>query len=197
MFAAEAVPLIKLAQLDGEYRCLDAIQAGIHANDRMLILRRTSMIAKQTQFARFVEIVRGHSACISVRSQVFARIETEAGDPSRSSNLGAVVGTPMSLSSIFDDLQPISTREFGDLPEIHGSTVEVHRDDCPRTRGNHLFCRVNVEVEGGRIHIGKDRLGSYVADRFRRRKESICRYQNFITWLDAGNLQCEFQGRCS
>src|SRR5205807_7265933 len=29
MFAAEAVPLIKLAQLDGEYRCLDAIQAAI------------------------------------------------------------------------------------------------------------------------------------------------------------------------
>src|SRR6266853_6927100 len=122
MFAAEAVPLIKLTQLDGEYGCLDAIQAGIRSNDRMLILRRTSMIAKQPQFARFVEIVRGHSACISVRSQVFARIETEAGEPSRGPNLGAVVRTSMSLGSIFDNLQPVSSREFDDLLEIHGST---------------------------------------------------------------------------
>src|SRR6267378_7924364 len=129
MFAAEAVPLIKLAQLDGEYRCLDAIQARIRANDRMLILRRTSMIAKQTQFARFVEIVRGHSACISVRSQVFARIETEAGEPSGGANLGAVVRTSMSLGSIFDNPQAVGGREFGDLSEIHRSTVKVHRDD--------------------------------------------------------------------
>src|SRR3981189_838236 len=176
MFAAEAVPLIKLAQLDGEYCCLDAIQAGIRANDRMFILRRTSMIAKQTQFARFVEIVRGHSACISVRSQVFARIETEAGEPSRGTNLSAVIGTPMSLSSIFDDLQPVSSREFGGPPEIHGSTVEVHGDDRPRARGNHLFCRVNVEVEGGSSDVSKDGLGPHVADRFRCRKEGICRH---------------------
>src|SRR5467141_249608 len=124
----------------------------------MLILRRTSMIAKQTQFARFVEIVRGHRACISVRSQVFARIETEAGEPSRGTNLSPVVGTPMSLSSIFDDLQPVSSCEFGDPPEIHGSTVQVHGDNRPRARGNHSFCRVNVEMERGRIHIGKTGL---------------------------------------
>ena len=176
MFAAEAVPLIKLAQLDGEYRCLDAIQARIRANDRMLILRRTSMIAKQTQFARFVEIVRGHSACISVCSQVFARIETEAGEPSRGTSLSAVVGTPMRLGSIFDNLQPVSSREFGDSLEIHGSTVKVHGDDRPRASGNHLFRGVNVEVEGGCIHVSKDRLGPNVADRLRRRKEGICRH---------------------
>src|ERR1700682_6524115 len=101
-----------MAQLDGKYRCLDAVQAGIRPTDRILILRRTSMIAKQTQFARLVGIVRGHSARISVRSQVFARIETEAGQPSRGPNLGAVVRASMSLGSIFDNPQPVSSREF-------------------------------------------------------------------------------------
>src|SRR2546429_8864976 len=61
MFAAEAVPLIKLAQLDGEYRCLDAVQAGIRPKDRILIHRPTSQIPKQTEFSPFVVIVCGHS----------------------------------------------------------------------------------------------------------------------------------------
>src|SRR4029077_10040260 len=103
-----------MAQLDRKYRCLETIQSCIRPNHRMLILRRTSVIAKQTQFARVIGIVRGHRACISVRSQVFASIDTEADEPSRVSNLGAVVHAAMSLGSIFDNPQAVSSREFGD-----------------------------------------------------------------------------------
>ena len=103
----------------------------------------------------------------------------------------------MSLGSILNNPQAVSSREFGDLSEIHRSTVEMHRDDRPRARGNHRFCRAKVEVEGGRIHVSKDRPGSHVADRFRRSKESICGNENFVSRTDIGDLQCQFQGRCS
>src|SRR4029077_11931792 len=100
----------------------------------------------------------------------------EAGEPSGGTDVDAVVRASMSLGGIFDNPQAVSICEFDDLPEIHRSTVKVHRDDRPRARGNHPFRRVNVEMEGDRIHVSEDRTGSHIVYRFCRGKKSICGY---------------------
>ena len=81
MFAAELVPVIQIGQLDGQDRGLNAVQAGIRPDHGMAVFRGTTMIPKQAQFACLLGIVCGHSACISIGTQVFARIETEACKP--------------------------------------------------------------------------------------------------------------------
>src|SRR6266850_1110073 len=188
MPAAELVPMIKMAQLDGKYRCLDTVHPGIGANHRMPILRRTSMIAKQAQFVGFAGIVSCHSARVTIGPQVLAGIETEASQAARSPDFFAIARASVSLGSIFNNPQAVRGRKFSDLPEIHCSPIKVHGDDRPCARRDHPFCGMKVEVEGGRIHVGKYWLGTHIADRLRRSEKRVGGNENFVPWADIGDL---------
>src|ERR1700682_4980505 len=97
------------------------------------------MIAQHAQRFRQLCIVGETDTRLSIRSQVFAAIETEAGNVAETAHALALVGGSVRLGSIFDDAQTVSMSEIHDGLHLCRVAIQVDGNDGARMLAQYAF----------------------------------------------------------
>jgi len=78
-FFSQLIPLIEVSELDEQDRCLQSIEPAGVADEIVLILFDSAMIAELSYSERKSVIAGDDGTRVAARSQIFRRIKAEAG----------------------------------------------------------------------------------------------------------------------
>src|SRR6202023_593430 len=106
------------------------------ASEHMLVFFPLPVISQHLKALRD-SMVAGHDCTtVTVGAQILSRIKTERGSVSQRTGPLAFVASAMSLTSVFNNNQPVSLSQLQNRIHISWMTIKMDRDDGFRTRGN-------------------------------------------------------------
>src|SRR5438445_7669466 len=101
---------VQALQFHPQRGALDTVHPRIPAHHSIMILLCLPVIAEHLYLIPQFLVVRNNRARLPERSQVFARVKTEAAGDSQRTRLPAFVFGPMRLARVLDHFQPIASR---------------------------------------------------------------------------------------
>ena len=191
--AAAVVTIQRLQLLTQEGR-LQLVHAGIEACQLVDILPLRPVVAQHAHPPGQRIVVGRHRAGVAQRTQVLARVETEAGGMSQAAAALPMMGGAVSLCRIFQHRQAVPFGNGHDRIHVHGAAVQMHHRDGPGAGrdGRSQRIRIQTAVIGSRLH--RHRRGSRVAHGQPGGNVGVTGHNHFITCANAPAPQGQLQG---
>src|SRR5262249_8368595 len=108
-----------------------------------------------------------------------------------------LVARAMCLRSIFNDLEPMPTRQIENRVHVGRLTVKMDWYDCSRPRGNLGLDLADVDVVCSRIDVTKNDLCSSHGDDLGRRHKSVRCRNHLISSSNAKALEGNEESICT
>jgi hypothetical protein len=121
-------------------------------------------------------------------------VEAEAADVAEPSDLASPVGRPVRFGAVLDHVQAMLPRDLEHRIHIDGVAVQVDHDDGLGARCDALPQQRRVEIEGFRIDIDRNGMGTLVHDGEKRRHVGQRRDQHLVARPHREGEEREVQG---
>lgn len=131
------------------------------------------MIAKHPHHLGKRIVVGGDRAGLTERTEVLARVKTEAPRVADGARPPTTVLRPVRLTRILDDEEIVAARDFHDWVHVRHLAVQVYRHDRLRPPGDRRLKEAGVHRVGARIDVHEHRRRPAQADRLGCRHESV------------------------
>ena len=136
------------------------------------VVRSAALVALAGNPLRDLLVGRDQDAALP-RRHLLVRVEGEDRDVARRADLAALpVDGTEGLRRVLDHLQPILGGKIGERRQVDGVAEDVDGQDPRRGVANRGRRGVGIHVEGHRIDVAEDRLGSLVEEGVGRRDEA-------------------------
>ena len=109
---------------------MHSIHARVPAFQHMGVLLRLAVVGDDPRFLGDVGAIGHHGPCITICTQVFPWVKTEAGTVAKGADLLAIHFGAMGLSAIFQNEEVVPLCNVHDHRHVGGTTVQVHRNDA-------------------------------------------------------------------
>src|ERR1700741_1506227 len=109
-------------------------------------------------------VVGCKGATLSVCSQVLAGIKTEGRGMAEAADASSAISGTMRLSCVFQDEKFQLIRDRKDCVHIRGTSIQMNRNDCSRSRGSGALDLRGIEIGSGWIDIHEHRPCAAVRD---------------------------------
>src|SRR6202045_2268553 len=135
-------PLLEMSELYSQDCSLKPFHPVIESPQYMMIFTVLPPVAQHANGAREFGVARGYGSAFAIGSQIFTGIKTETGHVSDAADRTAFILCSVRLRGIFDNNQPMSTRDFHDRIHVGGLAIQMHREDRLRAGADRrLDCR--------------------------------------------------------
>ena len=158
-----------------------------------MILAVLTPIAQHPNRACILGVAGGHCAAFAVRSQILARIETEARHIADAAHRTPFIFRSVGLRRVFDHNQPMPARHVHNRVHVGRLAVEMHGQDRLRARRDRGLNRGRIHRESAGINIHQNGARSAVGDGGNAGDKSERHGDDFIARTDSGRKQREMQ----
>src|SRR5258708_25988085 len=101
-----------MPELDAQNRPLNSLHAIVVALANVMIFALLTPVPKHADGAGVIIMIGDHDAALPIRSQVFARVKTEAAEITDAADPAALVPGAMSLTGVLNDGQIVPAGEW-------------------------------------------------------------------------------------
>ena len=191
---AAAVVTIQRLQLLAQEGRLQLVHAGIEARQLVDILPLRPVVAQHAYPTGQRIVVGRHCPGVAQRTQVLARVETEAGGMSQAAAAFSMVGGAVRLCCVFQHRQAVPFGNGHDRRHVHGAAVQMHhRNGAGAGRdGRSQRIRIQTGVVGSGLH--RNRRGPCVAHGQPGGNVGVAGHDHLITRTNAPAPQRQLQG---
>ena len=191
--AAAVVTIQRLQLLTQEGR-LQLVHAGIEACQLVDVLSFRPIVAQHAHPPGQRIVVGRHRPRVAQRTQVLARVETEAGRMSQAAAALSMVGGAVCLCRVFQHRQAVSFGNGHDRRHVHGAAVQMHHRNGAGTGRDGGSQRIRIQTGVIRSGLHRHRRGSRVAHGQPGGNVGVTGHDHFITRTNAPAPQRQLQG---
>src|ERR1035437_6117124 len=174
--AAELIPAVDVAGLDGEDDALETVHARVPAHLVVVVAAAHSVLAQHAgALGQFVGIGGDHPR-VARGAEVLGGIEAKGRGIAQGAGLHPLIICTPGLGGVFDEFE---IADFGDVVEgspVGALAIEVDGEDrangCALRTIEEGFDGSRAEVEGGGVDVGKQRSGPGAENGARRGEEA-------------------------
>ena len=180
-----------MLELDQQDRCLQGVQAAVHAQQIVLIFLAAAMIPQHRKAIGEFRIVSSDQSAVTGSSQVFGGKKTETAEGSYVSYESALEFCANRLGGVFNHRKMVRTRNLGDPSHIGRQPEQVDWHDRPGSAGDGGVQSLGIQVVGLRIDVHEDRLGLQPRDAARSGNKGEWRGDDLVTGINLQRHQRE------
>ena len=191
---AAAVVTIQRLQLLAQEGRLQLVHAGIEACQLVDVLSFRPVVAQHAHPPGQRIVVGRHRPRVAQRTQVLARIETEAGRMSQAAAALPMMGGTMCLCCVFQHRQAVPFGNGHDRIHVHGAAVQMHHRNGPGTGRDGRSQRIRIQTAVIRSGLHRYRRGPRVAYGQPGGNVGVAGHDHFIARADSPASQRQLQG---
>ena len=159
----------------------------------MVILIIRSVIPESPDLIGQFFIIGHNCSCVAQSSQILSGIKAESGGVSERSGLLSLIGSPVCLRAVFNDLEPVLLSDSHDRVHVAGLSVKVDRHNSLSLFSYRSFDERGIDIESPDIRFNKYRRRAHICHCQSSSDVGIGRHNDFVSLTDTERLQREHQ----
>ena len=189
-------PLLEVGELGAQDRCLESVETRTPTDDVVDVLGLPPVIPEAPHLGEQCQVVGDDGTPVTPGTEVLARVETETRCVAGGTDMSSTVGREVRLGCVLDHDEPASPPPV-DRCERDDVAVQMDGDHRSGPIRPQTVDVVSVQKERPGIHIGEDRSGARVQNRFRSGDERHRGDDDLVSRTDSERTHRQRESVCS